>query len=126
MMAHIDRAYVLIALVLLVVGELLGLFMGIANDMRYRSVHVAMVLPGFATLAIYGFIFRLWPELKSGSLAVAQFWISIVGVIALIVGAYHFAFTGGVAIAGPASLITIAGAALLLWLFWTRSAGKSS
>jgi hypothetical protein len=120
-MPHIDRTYVLIALVLLVIGELLGLYMGIVNEMRYRPVHVAMMLPGFVTLAIYGFVYRLWPELKSGPLVAVQFWISIVGAFALVVGAYHFSFAGEIWIAAPASLVTILGATLLLWLFWTRT-----
>jgi|SRR5215468_7624552 len=120
-MAHIDRAYIAIALLLLIVGELLGLYMGIANDMRYRSVHVAMVLPGFVTLAIYGFIYRLWPDMKNAALAPAQFWIAVLSAIGLVAGAYHFSFTGGVWIAAPASLTTIAAAILLLWLFWTGS-----
>jgi hypothetical protein len=120
-MAHIDRAYVLIALILLVLGEILGLYMGIANDMSYRSVHITAVLAGFVTLSIYGFVYRLWPELKTGPLAVVQFWLGVLSAIGLIVGAYHFSVTGGVAIAAPASLATIAAAALLLWLFWSRA-----
>ena len=58
-MAEIDRFYVAIALALLVLGEILGLYMGIVSDMRFRAVHVALVLPGFVVLALYGFIFRL-------------------------------------------------------------------
>jgi hypothetical protein len=50
---------VALALSLLVVGEALGLSMGIVSDMKFRPVHVAMVLPGFVVLALYGFMFRL-------------------------------------------------------------------
>jgi hypothetical protein len=47
------------ALSLLVAGEALGLSMGIASDMKFRPVQVAMVLSGFVVLALYGFMFRL-------------------------------------------------------------------
>jgi hypothetical protein len=42
-----------------------------AADNRLQTVHVAMVLPDFVTLAIYGIVFRSWPELKSAPLAAA-------------------------------------------------------
>jgi hypothetical protein len=120
-MPNIDRTYLLIALVMLVLGEMLGLYMGIANDLRHKSPHVAMVLPGTVILGFYGFIYRLWPELKTAPLARAQFWVSVVGAFALVAGAYHYAFAGGTLIAGPASLIAIGGAALMLLVFWKHS-----
>lgn len=120
-MAHIDRSYVAVALVLLLLGELLGFYMGIASQMQHRALHITMVLPGFVTLAIYGFMFRLWPAMQTGALAAAQFWLGVIGAIGLVVGTWQFATTGGIAIIAPASAITIIAAALLLWLFWTRS-----
>jgi hypothetical protein len=68
-MVEIDRGYLLVALVLALAGMLLGLYMGLAADNKLLTVHVAMVLPGFVTLAIYGFVFRLWPALKNAPLA---------------------------------------------------------
>jgi len=120
-MASIDRAYVAIALVLLLLGELLGLYMGIAADLKLRSMHSSMVLLGFVTLAIYGFMFRLWPALKTGALAAAQFWLAVLGAVGIVIGTYQYATTGGVIIAAPASVIFIIASAVMLWLFWTRS-----
>jgi len=67
-------------------------------------------------------MFRLWPAMKTGALAAAQFWLAAVGAVGTVVGTYQYAMTGGVAIAAPASVIFIIASALLLWLFWTRSA----
>jgi hypothetical protein len=120
-MARIDRAYVTAALLLLF-GELLGFYMGLTSDMKLRSVHITIVLVGFVTLALFGFMFRLWPAMKSGSLAAAQFWLGVVGVIGIVIGTYQFVTSGGIAIVGPASALLIIATALLLWLFWTRSA----
>ena len=58
-MLEIDRRYVLIALMLGSAGMLLGLYIGVASDHRLLDVHVALMLSGFVTLAIYGFAFRL-------------------------------------------------------------------
>jgi len=89
-MLEIDRAYVAIALLWAVVGMLLGLYMGIAEDRTLLTVHVAMMLYGFVTLALYGVLYRLWPAMKKSPLALAQFWISAIGVAVLIIGLYSW------------------------------------
>jgi peptidoglycan/LPS O-acetylase OafA/YrhL len=120
MMIEIDRAYVAIALLWAVAGMLLGLYMGIASDTKLLTVHVAMMLSGFVTLALYGMVYRLWPALKKSPLAPAQFWITVVGVAALIVGSYFLVTTGSVPLAATASVAMIVGAALMCWLFISR------
>ncbi len=121
-MVQIDRAYVALAIVLLILGEGLGLYMGIASDTKLRTMHVAMVLPGFATLAIYGCLFRLWPEMKKGALAAAQFWLGALSAIGIVIGSYQYVTSGAIYIVAPASAVALIAAALLLWLFCTRSA----
>ncbi len=121
-MPAIDRAYVALALLLLVLGEALGFYVGASGNTTYRALHITMVLPGFVTLAIYGVLFRLWPAMQTGALAAAQFWIGALSTLGLVVGTYHFTVSGGsIAIVAPSSLAAILGALLLLWLFWTRS-----
>jgi len=119
-MLEIDRAYVAIALLWAVVGMLLGLYMGIASDTKLLTVHVAMMLSGFVTLALFGMVYRMWPALKKSPLAPAQFWITVVGVAALIVGTYFLVTTGSVTLAAIASVAMIVGAALMCWLFIAR------
>lgn len=115
---NIDRNYILVALVLAVVGMLQGLYMGIAGDNSLQSMHVALLLPGFVTLAIYGFIFRLWPSLKQSPLALAQFWVGVAGSVGLVIGAYFFARYRSVPLAAIASIVVIIGAAMMTWMFW--------
>lgn len=116
-MVEIDRGYLLVALVLAVAGMLLGFYMGIAADNKLQTVHVAMVLPGFVTLAIYGFIYRLWPELKRAPLAAVQFWTGTIGAVAIVIGSYFFVTAGSVPIVAVGSLLAIIAVALLLWQF---------
>lgn len=120
-MTRIDRAYVAIALALLLIGQLLGFYMGLLSDLKLRSVHITIVLVGFVTLSLFGFMYRLWPAMKAGALAKAQFWLSVVGVLGIVIGTYQFVTTGGIMIVAPASALLIIGTVLLLWLFWTRS-----
>ena len=116
-MLEIDRAYVAIALLGTVVGMLLGLYMGIASDLKLLTVHVAMLLSGFVTLAIYGMTYRLWPAMKKSPLALAQFWITVIGTAGVIVGSYFLATSGSVPLAAIGSVAMIIGAALMSWLF---------
>ena len=119
-MAQIDRAYVALALVLLIIGEALGFYMGMMNDMKWRSVHVGIVLIGFVTLAIFGVLFRLWPAMKQGVLAMAQFWLTVIGLAGVIVGTMQQTLNGSIALLAAGSAVMIVGALLLAWLFWER------
>jgi hypothetical protein len=120
-MLEIDRVYVAVALLWAVVGMLLGLYMGIAADKKLLDMHVAMMLTGFVTLAIYGVLYRLWPALKKSPLARVQFWIAMLGAAGIIVGSYFYATSGSVPLVASASIIFIVSAALMAWMFIARS-----
>jgi uncharacterized membrane protein len=119
-MLEIDRAYVAIALLWAVAGMLLGLYMGMAADTKLLTVHVAMMLSGFVTLALYGVLYRLWPAMKKSPLALAQFWISAIGVAVLIIGSYFLVTNGSIPLAATGSFAMIVGAALMAWIFIAR------
>ena len=121
-MPNIDRAYVMLALVLLVLGELLGFYMGATNDLSVRDTHVAFVLPGFVVLTLYGVVYRIWPGMKDSPLAMAQFWITVTGALGLVIAAYLIKIEAGIIAAVIASALTIVGAALMAWLFCTKTA----
>jgi hypothetical protein len=120
---EIDRAYLLMALALAVVGMSLGLYMGIASDLQLRQVHSTIMLPGFVTLAVYGFVFRLWPAMKKAPLAQAQFWTAAGGAALLIAGSYLYAMSGSVPLAAIGSVVFIIASAMLLWQFWSYGRG---
>jgi hypothetical protein len=116
-MIEIDRTYVAVALIWAVVGMLLGFYMGVAADNKLLVVHVAMMLTGFVTLALYGILFRLWPALAKAPLARAQFWTAQAGAAGIVVGSYFFAVNGSVPLVATASIVFIVAAALMAWLF---------
>ena len=120
-MANIDRAYVSVSLAWLIVGLLLGFHMGASGDNRFLDVHVAMLLPGFVVLTLYGALYRLWPSLKAQSLAKIQFWIANLGVLGIVGGAAQIVFGGGIVIAAAGATLVIIGAVLMAFLFWTKA-----
>jgi len=120
-MAQIDRAYVGLAIALLIVGELLGFYMGMQNDAKWRGVHIVIVLVGFVTIALFGALYRLWPAMKAGTLATVQFWLTLAGVVGVIVGSIVQVQNGSVVILAVSSALMIVGTLLLGWLFWERA-----
>ena len=120
-MANIDRAYVTVGLSLLVLGMLLGFYMGATGDNKYIDVHVAILLGGFVVMTFYGVIYRLWPVLKDGTLVRAQFWIAVIGSLLIPVGAGLIANQMGTAVAAAGSALAILGAVLMVWIFWSRA-----
>jgi len=116
-MGTISRSYVLIALLCLVAGMAEGFWMGATNSLQYRDFHVAMLLPRFVTLAVYGAVYRLWPQLEAARLATLQFWLAVSGSLLIVLGTLQQVLTGSVVIVALGSGIAIAGAALLLYLF---------
>ena len=119
-MPQIDRAYVAIALALLIIGELLGFYMGMRADMYWRSLHITLLLPGFVTLAIFAAIFRLWPTMKRGTLPFVQFWLTATGIVVILAGEVQRTLTGSVILLASGSAVMIAGTLVLAWLFWDR------
>ena len=114
----IDRIYILAALLLAFAGMVLGVYMGLAADRQLQSVHVAMLLPGFVTLAIFGFVFRLWPAMKKAPLARVQLWTAIAGALLLVVGSYFFVVRGSVPLAAIGSIVLVVANGLIVWQFW--------
>jgi hypothetical protein len=120
-MARIDRAYVAIALALLIIGELLGFYMGMQNDMKWRTVHIIIVLLGFVTLGMFGALFRLWPAMKVGTLAAAQFYLTVIATAGIILGSILQVQNGSIVVLVISSAVMIVATVLLAWLFWERS-----
>ncbi len=117
-MTNIDRNYIGYALAWLIAGTIFGFWMGATGSVQYVSVHVAMLLPGFVTLAIYGMIYRLWPGLKTSPLAAAQFWLAAVSLPLMVLGAWVMVANGGIVLVAAASGLAIAAAILMGLVFW--------
>jgi hypothetical protein len=120
-MAQIDRNLVAIGLGWLVLGMLLGFYIGATNNTQLLQVHVAMLMGGFVVVTTYGVLYRLWPAMKSGGLAKLQFWIAVISSVVITAGTAQRALNGGIALAAAGSVLAIIGAVLMGWLFITRS-----
>jgi cbb3-type cytochrome oxidase subunit 1 len=82
-----------IAALYLVVGVTMGIVMGIQHQFSLAPVHAHINLLGFATLAIVGVIYKLYPEAANTRLATAHFWIHNTALPVFMIG-LAFALTG--------------------------------
>ena len=64
-----------IAVVYLLIGALLGLGMGIAQNFALIPVHAHLLLLGWASLALAGVVYHLYPAASTTRLARIHFWM---------------------------------------------------
>ena len=81
--------------------------MGVNEDLQLVAVHTHVNLVGWASLALFGVIYRLYPELAASRLARAQFWLSAPSALVFPVGIY---------LAQAYQIHALAIATSLLWL----------
>jgi hypothetical protein len=87
-MRHIDRAFITIAVIYLLAGQVLGIFMGITKDFSQRDLHAHINLVGWASLALAGLVYRCYPGLAGRWIAGLHFWVANAGALLLTVGLF--------------------------------------
>ena len=75
-----------IAVVYLVIGAALGLTMGITQKFMLVPVHAHLLLLGWASLALAGIVYHLYPAAATTSLARLHFWLHNVGLPGFMIG----------------------------------------
>jgi len=78
--------FIQIAVVYLVIGGTLGLYMGLTTQFALAPVHAHVALLGWLSLAVAGLIYRLYPAAGRTRLAQLHFWLHNVGLPLFMVG----------------------------------------
>jgi cbb3-type cytochrome oxidase subunit 1 len=119
-MNNIDRWFILMAIVYALGGMILGLWMGMKEDYTHVPLHAHINLVGWATMALFGVLYRLYPKLAGSRLALPHFALFALGTPVMLFG-IPIAHSGGsplLAVAG--SFAVLAGMALFLVIFARR------
>ena len=82
-----------IAVAYLAIGVTMGIVMGITHQFSLAPVHAHVNLLGWASLAIMGVVYRVYPAASETRLARAHFWIHNIALPVFMVG-LGFALTG--------------------------------
>jgi cbb3-type cytochrome oxidase subunit 1 len=75
-----------IAVVYLLIGACLGLGMGITEKFTLAPVHAHLLLLGWASLALAGLIYHVYPAAGETRLARIHFWLHNLGLPVFMVG----------------------------------------
>lgn len=101
-----DVVFIGAALTCLLVGEGMGIYMGMAQDFTLSPVHAHLNLLGWVTLVVYGLLHRAYPQLAASRLAGPQAVLAIAGAVlmpagiaaAMLAQFYLLAFVGSFAV----------------------------
>ncbi len=85
---NISRLYLVIGSLYLLVGVLLGMYMGGAQNFELVPVHAHINLLGFTLMTVFGIAYRIMPGLASNGLASAHFWLHQIGGVILLIGLF--------------------------------------
>jgi cbb3-type cytochrome oxidase subunit 1 len=75
-----------IAVIYLFVGALLGGFMGMTQQFTLAPVHAHVLLLGWASFALAGLVYHLYPAASATMLARIHFWLHNIGLPVFMLG----------------------------------------
>jgi len=113
-MKNVDLKFLVLAALMLVVGVGLGIRMGIAHDFMLAPVHAHINLVGWVSLALFGIVYRLYPEMAESRLAGLHFILAAPSAVMFPVGIAMSILAGRPLVAIVASLLWFAGVLLFL------------
>ena len=78
--------FIRVSLAYVVIGVLYGIAIGVTEQFGFADVHAHLNLLGWATLALAGIIYWLFPAAGNNRLAIAHFWLQNVAMPVFIAG----------------------------------------
>lgn len=107
--------FIRVAVVYLGIGVLFGLVMGIMGKFQFADVHAHINLLGWATLALAGVIYTLFPQAGNSKLTVWHFWFHNVGLPIFVIGLFcEAAGKAAIPIISVGAIIAIIGILIFL------------
>ncbi len=100
--------FITIAIVYAVIGMIFGIMMGVTEDFNYGDLHAHINLVGWASMAIFGLVYRAYPEMARSQLTRIHFWVANAGVIIFLAGIYVVLTTYSPVVAIVGSLLVLA------------------
>jgi peptidoglycan/LPS O-acetylase OafA/YrhL len=117
-MQRIDRNFILVGLVWVIIGMIYGAWLGASGQNNFANSHAHINLLGFVTSVLFGILYWAYPSLAKSRLAIWQFAIYEVGVLLLIIGKILVDKDGTeTPFLQVGSIVTILGTAMMLYLF---------
>lgn len=78
---NVSRNFMLLGAAFLIVGIVLGMYMGGSGDHSLAISHAHINLLGFVLSAVFALTYKAYPAMAAGRLASAHFWLHFVGAV---------------------------------------------
>jgi hypothetical protein len=111
---NVDLKFLLLAALMLTAGVGLGIRMGIVHDFSLAPVHAHINLVGWASLALFGIVYRLYPQMAASRLAGLHFILAAPAAVMFPIGIALSILAERPLVAIVASLLWFAGVLLFL------------
>ena len=118
-MKRVDVYFLLLATLLLLAGAALGISMGASENFQLTPVHAHLNLVGWASLAVFGLVYRAYPMLAERRLALFHFIFSATSAVLLPIGIGLAVLRSQSGLAIAASLLWVVGVLLFLLQLFT-------
>jgi len=79
---NLSNWFLRIAVLYLIAGVGLGIFMGASGDHSMFPLHAHINLLGWVSMVLFGLFYRLWPQAALSKLAKLHFWLYMPSVLA--------------------------------------------
>ena len=112
--------FMLAGIVFVVLGMLLGIYMGSKEDFTLAPLHAHLNLVGWATMMLFGLFYRGDPVAAAKPIATWQFYSAVAGMIFFIPGIYgaNMAVASLTIFVIPGALLTLASMLIFGWTVW--------
>jgi hypothetical protein len=85
-MNRLELKFLLLAAIMLTAGVTLGVVMGVRHDFSLAPVHAHINLVGWASLSLFGIVYKLYPEMARSRLAAAHFILAAPSAVMFPIG----------------------------------------
>lgn len=113
-MNRLDLKFLLLGAIMLTVGVTLGVVMGIRHDFALAPVHAHINLVGWASLSLFGIVYKLYPEMARSRLAALHFILAAPAALMFPIGIALSMLYDRPLVAIVAALMWLAGCILFL------------
>ncbi len=85
---NISRNFLVVGSLYLLVGLVLGTYMGASGNHTLTGVHAHINLLGFVLMSVFGLIYHVFPAMARNGLAKIHFWVHQVSVLVFVAVLY--------------------------------------
>jgi len=85
---NISRNFMMVAVLYLLTGMAMGMYMGGSGNHTLAPVHAHINLLGFTLMTLFAVVYKLFPAMAASRLAKAHFWLHQVGTFCLLLALF--------------------------------------